>query len=437
MKRRQLLQQLMMLPLVACTQTQPSSGPTPGPQPGIFVDATYRYHAIPSLVYGTNTGPWQTIGFEQRQIAQATGMSMIRWPGGNWGDENDVTPLMVDEYMQLCQQIGATPSIHVRLYGGTAQKAAELVRYTNITKKYAVRYWAVGNEPDLFVKKRGAARYGIAEYVADFLAFRTAMKAVDPTIVVMGPELSQFGPNESYPRDATGEYWLRGFLKGVPDVEMVSLHRYPFGERAVTRDMISADPPSWSESIAFVRQLMRNTIGKEIPLAITEANSDWSGRVDEQAGTNSWANALWWAEVLARLISADCQIVNQFCMGAIPSQGIGLFGPVSYDSAPLPTFEVYRLMQKLGTVRVHASIDDPRAHVLAAQRDDGILTLLFVNQLAQSRTIPVTIAHAQPRGTARVWRFSDDTRIAQHDDVDITQPIQWPAYSATLLEIPV
>ncbi|MCE2849724.1 MAG: hypothetical protein LW717_00775 [Chloroflexaceae bacterium] len=437
MKRRRLLQQLLLMPLVACTNTQPSTGPTPGPQAGIFVDAGYRYQPIPTLVYGTNTGPWQTIGFEQRQIAQDTKIAMIRWPGGNWGDENDVTPLMVDEYMQLCTQIGATPSIHVRLFGGTAEKAAELVRYTNITKQYAVRYWAVGNEPDLFVKNRGASQYGIAEYVRDFIAFRAAMKAVDPTIVVMGPELSQFGPNESYPRDATGEYWLRGFLKAVPDVEMVSLHRYPFGERAVTRDMLAADPPSWTESIAFVRQLMRDTIGKEIPLAITEANSDWSGRVDDVAGTNSWANALWWAEVLARLIAADCQIVNQFCMGAIQSQGIGLFGPVSYNSGPLPTFEVYRLMQKLGGIRLHASIDDARAHVLAAQRDDGILTLLFVNQQSQARTLPITLANAQPRGLARVWRFSDANPVAQSDDIDITLPVQWPAYSATLLEIPI
>ena len=437
MKRRRLLQQLLLMPLVACTNTRPSTGPTPEPQRGIFVDAGYRYQPIPTLVYGTNTGPWQTIGFEQRQIAHDTKISMIRWPGGNWGDENDVTPLMVDEYMQLCQQIGATPSIHVRLFGGTAEKAAELVRYTNMTKQYAVRYWAVGNEPDLFVKKRGAAKYGIAEYVRDFIAFRAAMKAVDHSIVVMGPELSQFGPNESYPRDATGEYWLRGFLKAVPDVEMVSLHRYPFGERAVTRDMLAADPPSWTDSIAFVRQLMRDIIGKEIPLAITEANSDWSGRVDEAAGTNSWANALWWAEVLSRLIAADCQIVNQFCMGAIQSQGIGLFGPVSYDAGPLPTFEVYRLMQKLGGIRLHASIDDARAHVLAAQRDDGVLTLLFVNQRSQARVLPITIANAQPRGRARVWRFSDENPVAQFDDIDISQPVQWPAYSATLLEIPI
>ena len=113
MKRRHILRTMALLPLVACADTRPSTGATPGPQPGIFVDAGYRYNPISSLVYGTNTGPWQTIGLDQREQAHATGMSMIRWPGGNWGDENDVTTRMVDEYMQLCQQVGATPSIQI------------------------------------------------------------------------------------------------------------------------------------------------------------------------------------------------------------------------------------------------------------------------------------------------------------------------------------
>lgn len=437
MHRRIILRSLALLPLVACSNRNPSTGPTPTAQPDMYVDAQYRYAPISPLVYGTNTGPWQTIGLDQRTFAHDAGITMIRWPGGNWGDENDVTPRMIDEYMQLCAQVGATPSVHVRVYGGTAEKAAELVRYANITKKYAIRYWAIGNEPDLFVKKRGATRYGVAEYVADFVAYRAAMKAVDPSIIVMGPELSQFSPNESYPRDATGEYWLRGFLRAVPDVDMVSLHRYPFGERPVTSGMLATEPAAWSESIAFVRQLMREITGKEIPLAITEANSDWSGRVDAEGGTNSWANALWWAEVLARLISADCQIVNQFCMGAIQSQGLGLFGPVAYDSKPLPTFEVYRLLHKQGDIRIHASIADPQSHVLATQRSDGVITVLFVNQQRSARTIPLTIANAKPRGLARVWRFAEDTRMAQYDDIDVTKPVVWAPRAATLLEIPV
>jgi alpha-L-arabinofuranosidase len=163
---------------------------------------------------------------------------MIRWPGGNWGDENSVTEWMVDEYIGLCRAVGAEPCIHVRLFGGTPSEAANLVKYVNVTKQYAVKFWAIGNEPDLFVKKRGAKRYNVADYATDFVTYRQAMKQVDATIIVMGPEISQFDADEQYPVDATGEPWLRGFLQRVTDIEMVSWHRYPFGGAPVSRTRV-------------------------------------------------------------------------------------------------------------------------------------------------------------------------------------------------------
>jgi len=434
MQRRQLLRSLIALPLLGCATPQVSVGPTPGPQPGLFIDVGYKYGPISPLVYGSNTGPWQTIGLEHRTLSHDAGISMIRWPGGNWGDEHDVTELMIDEYMAMCQTIGATPSIHVRVFQGTAQKAADMVKYVNITKKYAVKYWAIGNEPDLFVKKRGAAKYGVDEYVADFVAFRAAMKAVDPSIIVMGPEQSQFSPNENYPRDATGAYWLRRFLQQVPDVEMVSLHRYPFGEGAVTPKQLAADPASWSASIDYVRGLMREVLGKEVPLAITEANSDWSGRVDELTGTNSFRNALWWTDVLGRLIAKQCTVVNQFCMGAISGQGLGIFGPVSYSSGPLPVYQTYTLFHKFGSMLVHASSADADFHLVAAQRSDGVLTAVLVNHRESSVTLPLTIANASIT-KAQAWRFGEGYKLRDDGLVDITKPIEWPALSATLLEL--
>ncbi len=42
----------------------------------------------------------------------------------------------------------------MRLLDGTPEKAAELVRYTNIEKKYGVVYWSIGNEPNLFAEQQ-------------------------------------------------------------------------------------------------------------------------------------------------------------------------------------------------------------------------------------------------------------------------------------------
>lgn len=433
MRRRKALTTLAMFPLVACA-TQPSRGPTPVPQAGLFVDADFHYSPISPFVRASNTGPWQTLALEHREYSRQVNLAMIRWPGGNWGDENSVTELMVDEYIALCRTIGAEPSIHVRLFGGSPAEAANLVTYTNITKQYGVKYWAIGNEPDLFVKKRGATSYTVADYAQDFVTYRQAMKAVDDSIIVMGPEISQFDANEQYPVDAAGEPWLRGFLQRVRDIEMVSWHRYPFGMQPVTRAQLQRDPPAWVDSVNKTRELMRQYLPSEVPIAITEANSDWSGRVDRETGTNSYANALWWSDVMARLIHARCEIIAQFCLGAIQSQGIGMFGPVSYNSDPLPIYQSYRLFARLGTRLLHSHCDNPALSFLATQTENGQIICHLVNQTDNEITIPLVITGASVT-TATVWSYTEGQPVAQAPTLTLSNTLRCPARTAMVLEM--
>lgn len=430
---------LLTLLLSGCTlASPPAPRPTPGPHSGLFVDASYEIGPISPLVYGSNTGPWQSVGLEQPAQSKAAGLSLIRWPGGNWGDENDVTPRQLDEFIALARAIGAEPLIHVRLFDGTPEQAAELVRLANIERNYAVRYWAIGNEPDLFVTKRGMDSYTVADYVRDFTAYRAAMKAVDPTILIMGPEISQYQGPTGYPSDSTGMNWMEGFLKGAGDqVDLVSVHRYPFGEPPATPATLLADPPNWSVMIDQLRSQVQRVTGKDLPLAITEANSDWTGRVDPQSGTDSQLNALWWADVLGRLIQGRTTIVAQFCLGAIPSQGIGMFGQISYDPSPRPIFEVYRLYQHFGQTLVHSSSDDSTLPILAARHSNGTLTIIVINHSASERTLPLVIEGASITGPAARWSFSTEHATMQGQDVDLNQPVRLEAHSATLLSVPV
>ncbi|MBM4413931.1 MAG: hypothetical protein FJ040_10885 [Chloroflexi bacterium] len=432
MRRRTALTTMAMMPLIACT-TQPSVGPTPGPQPGLFVDATYNYGSISPFVRASNTGPWQTLALEHRDLSKQIRLGMVRWPGGNWGDENSVTEWMVDEYIALCRAIGAEPNIHVRLFGGSTTEAAQLVRYTNITKQYGVKYWAIGNEPDLFVKKRGALSYTVADYVDDFVAYRSAMKAVDPSIIVMGPEISQFDANEQYPVDASGEPWLRGFIKRVPDIEMISWHRYPFGLEPVTRDQLRRDPVAWIESVNKTRELLREYVGRDVPIAITEANSDWSGRVDRETGTNSFANALWWSDVMGRLISARCEIIAQFCLGAIPAQGIGMFGPVSYNSGSLPIYHCYQLLARLEGDLIHSSCEDSGLSFVATKSSKGRIVCHLVNQRDAPLSLPLTL-QGSTATTAEAWSYSEGSAVSQVASLDLRQSITCPARTAMTIE---
>ncbi|MDZ4721183.1 MAG: hypothetical protein SH847_22200 [Roseiflexaceae bacterium] len=434
---------LILALLASCSQpaapnVPPTPRPTPGPHAGLFVDASISEGPINPLVYGSNTGPWQTVGLDQIPLSKAGGIRLIRWPGGNWGDENDITALQLDEFMKLARAIGAEPLIHVRLYGGTPEKAAALVRLANIEKKYGVRYWAVGNEPDLFVKKRGAKSYTAADYASDFKRYKAAMKAVDPSIIMLGPEISQYTGPTSYPVDTTGVNWMEGFLKEAgADVDIVTVHRYPFGAPPATAQTLLADPPTWTTMMDNLRAQVQRVAGRDIPLAVTEANSDWTGRVDDEAGTNSHLNAIWWADVLGRLIRARSTIVAQFCLGAISSQGIGMFGPISYGPRPLPLYQVYPLYQQFGNQLVHSSSDDNSLPIVASQRADGKLAILVINHAATERRAPIVLDGTSVAGPAEVWSFAEDHPVQQHGTIDMSGPIAFEPRSATVLVVPV
>ena len=98
-----------------------------------------------------------------------------------------------DEYISICNDLGAEPMVVVNIlsykyangpsYEQLKETAIEWVRYANITKKYNVKRWALGNEVD-----HHADLISQEEYKALYSDFATAMKAIDPTIFI-GPGL--------------------------------------------------------------------------------------------------------------------------------------------------------------------------------------------------------------------------------------------------------
>ena len=128
-----------------------SSAPAPTARPGsLYVDPERQLGEISPLVYGSNYGPWVAVPVEMMPATEQAGITVVRWPGGSWGDRNNLQPYQIDQFVAFCQQIGAEPSISVRLMEGTPEAAAELVRYANLEKGYGIRFWSIGNEPTLF-----------------------------------------------------------------------------------------------------------------------------------------------------------------------------------------------------------------------------------------------------------------------------------------------
>ena len=58
--------------------------------------------------------------------------------------------------MAYARAIGAEPDLQVPILDdgsgnpATAQVAADMVTYANVTHGYGIKYWSIGNEPDLY-----------------------------------------------------------------------------------------------------------------------------------------------------------------------------------------------------------------------------------------------------------------------------------------------
>ena len=122
----------------------------------------------------------------------------------------------------------ADAMITVNFGTGTPQEAAAWVHYANVVKKYGIRYWQVGNELEGYWETGGPL--DAQDYVKRYLEFYDAMKAEDPSIVVLGPvsggisEPSNLGDGKTFIQD----FILLLAAAGKADhIDGIDFHWYP------------------------------------------------------------------------------------------------------------------------------------------------------------------------------------------------------------------
>lgn len=158
-------------------------------------------------------------GFEKEVVdwLRGYGVKMLRFPGGNYvsgyhwkddlvalekrpsmlnpaWDQCDPHHVGTDEYVTLCNLIGAEPLICVNVGDGTPEEAADWVEYCNgpatsrwgkvraehgHPEPYAVKNWEVGNELWGFWQ---VGHCSAKEYARRYLKFQKAMRERDPSI---------------------------------------------------------------------------------------------------------------------------------------------------------------------------------------------------------------------------------------------------------------
>ena len=424
----------------------PSATALPQPSPVssavpdmLYVDPGQSLGPISPLVYGSNYGPWILVSFDMLQSAYDSGVTILRFPAGAWGDHNNVTPLQIDQFIDFTHKMGATALFNVRLLDGTPEQAAQMVRYTNIDRGYGVRYWAIGNEPTLFnseVQNRGET-YDSERFNKEWRAFAEAMKAVDPTIQLVGPEINQFSYDTS-PGATTNfsdwdESWMVDFLQANGDlVDVVSFHRYPFPKSSVagppSADELRQNAREWDQIIWHARDLIHTHTGRDLPIAITEFNSAYDKSVGREATPDSHLNALWLGDVLGRMIKNGVTIANQWMLTSKGGQGgWGLIG--GFDL--YPSYHVYQLYKKFGTELVYASSGITDLSIYASKQSDDTLTVIVINLTEQEQITPLQI-EGQPESQAETWLFDESHTAESIGSTTINDTITVPPESMTL-----
>jgi hypothetical protein len=381
--------------------TAPVATPTTTPN-ALSVDPAIALGPISPYLYGTNYGPMHAVTLEMMPLVEQAGFSVLRFPGGAWTDGVDIKNFQIDQFMAFCEQVGAIPTISVRLLDGKPEIAAELVRYTNITKKYGVVYWSIGNEPSIYTQlKQANYDYTTENLNRDWRPIAEAMKAVDPTIKLIGPEIHQW--NDSYettPKDSAGRDWMTEFLKVNGDLlDVVSVHRYPMysPNNPVTAQSLRENTRRWVREIEYLRSLTTEILGRELPIAYTEVNSDPTSSILQEASPDSFYNAIWYADVLGQMMNSDVFMVNQWVLSQ-RSTGLGLFNGNNIR----PTFHVFPLYKNFGSEQVHAASGVADVDIFAAKRDDGALTLMVINLSDIEQRLPLQVAGME-LAEAEVW----------------------------------
>lgn len=367
--------------------------------------------------------------------------------------ENDPTPpavlcppdpsrqSTVKQYVDIVdamRAIGVEPILQVPVFANapaprtppTPQDAADLVKCINITLGKNVKYWSIGNEPDLAYAWNTAAEAGnIAEYMRSFAA---AMKAVDSTIKILGPETAWFNWNvidaltNGGPHDILGKVPSKDYYY----LDVLSFHAYGYPDRIDG----TLTWPNRSQVIGYLmstgsfnddliqlkdRVAQRNSeLGREgdnaLQVAVTEANINWQNPSNDNidgVGAKSFLGGQFWAEMLGIAMQHGVDSLNFWSVieGDSVANDKGYLCSKVCTYGPFhPSYHHFRMMAENFSGNAIVPINNipfdnqPNVKSFAAKDTDQIVVMLLNQDASTSFDYTVRLNQDAVSGTLRV-----------------------------------
>lgn len=194
------------------------------------------------------------------QSGQTKVWAMSAHPGNvrstDWGGTG--TPAWT--FAMFMDYIGKIPGAQAQIcvnYGtGTPEEAAAWVKHANVDRKMGIRFWQVGNEMDGEWEEGGPV--DARQYATKYLAFARAMKAVDPTILVLGPTMSTMDFPGAASGALDGTTWTEEFLRIVGEAEATDKIRYLDGFDFHAYPYYPSGRPAPAAMLSAMRKLKGN-----------------------------------------------------------------------------------------------------------------------------------------------------------------------------------
>lgn len=374
----------------------------------------------PCILYGKLHRHWSDI--------KNSGATLIRY-GGIAVDKNIPTNYQYIRMIDSIRANGMEPIIQVpfRMYRYNEQQAADIVKFINVTSGKNIKYWVIGNEPDLGYSYSNASQ--IAAYIKPFA---TAMKNVDPSIFIIGPECAWFnqgiltdlttpnGPYDITGKDAYGHYY----------VDVISFHTYPFSGSQTRAQVISklASPGSLQDNLVYLNSRIAtcNTShgrsgASALKTAITEANIDWQNNSSDNlygVGASSFLGGQFWAEMMGIAMKNGVDFVNFWSV----AEGNNVAANIGYIDAgsntKKPSYYHFQLMaDNFKGNYVNGTTNQVNVKSFGSQNSQQTAVLVLNEDLTNNYNCTIRLNSTAIAGTSQLKINVNANIAAEHNEV--------------------
>jgi alpha-L-arabinofuranosidase len=466
----------VIVALTAVPGAARAADPAPGSR--VTVHADQGLGVLRPGAVGVNTPIWnpRLPDREVPALLRAAGIGTLAFNGGGLTDlyhwrDGSMSPdpdaahhpydysllppqITFDQFATAARRAHARTLVHVNYGTGTAQEAADWVRYANVEKHYGVRDWAIGEEvwgnggitvngftinfePDAHADKSGTA------YGRNVVEYARAMKAADPAIRV-GVELTGL-------QIPAMRQWDADVLTAAGSViDFVDVHRFPYFQADKSDAALLQTARQIPELMSGLRSLVdEKSGGRHVDIVVGETNSA-AVQAPQQVST---FNALFLADTELSVLDNGAVSVDWWALhnGGYATSGggdLGLLSTGDCDDAgqncgpPANTpFPTYYAQQIVGAVArpggrllpVTSANDLVIGH--AVRQSNGTLAVVLINEdpdNAQPVTVDLAGYRAAPGATVLRYGRGDQAVVRQHENGDVrTRTL--PPYSITTI----